>query len=105
MAKDPRSILLAPPNREQRCALISKNGVCHQCTELASLYNPKQTQREEPLKIKMVAEAESSGQRRLHELRSQLAVEIDPLRSKGADMQDILMQSTRQAGGEKESIN
>ncbi len=90
---------------DQRCALISKNGVCHQCTELAGIYNPKQTQREELLKIKMVAEAESSSKRRLYELRSQLATEIDPLRSKGADMQDIIMQCTRQAVGEVESLN
>ncbi|MEO0333234.1 MAG: sigma-70 family RNA polymerase sigma factor [Bacteroidota bacterium] len=90
---------------DQRCALINKDGVCHQCTELAGIYNPKQTQREELLKIKMVAEAESSGKRRLYELRSQLAAEIDPLRSEGADMQDIIMQCTRQAVGEIESLN
>jgi RNA polymerase sigma-70 factor (ECF subfamily) len=53
----------------------------------------------------MVAEAERSGKRRLYELRLQLAAEIDPLRSKGADMQNVLMQCTRQAIGEIESLN
>ncbi|WKN40969.1 RNA polymerase sigma factor [Tunicatimonas pelagia] len=90
---------------DQRCALINKNGVCHQCTELAGVFNPKQIKREELLKIKMVAEAESSGKRQLYELRAQLAAEIDPLRSAGADMQDIIMQCTRQAVGEIESLN
>ena len=89
---------------DQRCALINKNGVCHQCTELAGIYNPKQSQREQLMKIKMVKEADKAGQRQLYELRSQLVSAIDPLRSEGADMQDIIMQCTRQAIDEKETF-
>lgn len=90
---------------DQRCALISKNGVCHQCTELAGLYNPKQTEREELMKIKMVAESEDSGKRKLYELRRELVAQIDPLKSEGADMQDAIMQCTRKAIGEIEYMN
>jgi RNA polymerase sigma-70 factor (ECF subfamily) len=89
---------------EQRCALINKNGVCHQCTELAGIYNPKQAEREELMKMDMVAEAEKSDKRKLYSLRSELVSQIDPLRSPGADMQDIIMQCTRQAVGEIDNI-
>ena len=85
---------------DQRCALISKNGACHQCTELAGIYNSKQTQQEELRKIAMVREAEDSDQRRLYQLRANLAQQINPLRSSGADLHDAIMQCTRQAVGE-----
>lgn len=89
---------------DQRCALINKKGVCHQCTELAGIYNPKQTEREELLKIELVNEAENKGQRALYKIRSQLISNIDPLRSEGADLQDIIMQCTRKAVGEIEEV-
>lgn len=89
---------------DQRCALINKNGVCHQCTELAGIFNPKQTRQEKLMKIDLVAEAKHSSRRRLYQLRARLVEQIDPLRSKGADMQDIVMQCTRQAIGEINSI-
>ncbi|MEL7002886.1 MAG: RNA polymerase sigma factor, partial [Bacteroidota bacterium] len=73
---------------DHRCALINKNGVCHQCTELAGIYNPKQTQQEELLKIKMIKEADNEDRRSLYEMRAQLVSNIDPLRSTGADLQD-----------------
>ena len=30
---------------DRRCALVNKNGVCHQCTELNGWFNPKQNQK------------------------------------------------------------
>lgn len=89
---------------DQRCALINKEGVCHQCTELAGIYNPKQTQRQELMKIEMVANADKASQRKLYEMRTKLVAQINPLRSAGADMQDIIMQCTRQAIGEIEHL-
>jgi len=89
---------------DQRCALINKNGVCHQCTELAGIYNPKQTQREELMKIAMVKKAETAERSTLYALRASLVAQIDPMRSEGADMQDIIMQCTRQAVGEIEKM-
>ena len=82
---------------DSRCALINKNGACHQCTELAGIYNPKQTQQEELRKINMVQEAAIQDTKKLYELRASLVSQIDPLRSSGADLQDAIMQCTRRA--------
>lgn len=89
---------------DNRCALINKNGACHQCTELAGIYNPKQTKQEELMKIKMVKSAKKESKEKLYELRADLVAAIDPLNSKGADMQDIIMQCTRLAINEIETI-
>lgn len=86
----------------QRCALISKQGACHQCTELAGIYNPKQAKQEELLKIAMVRGAKSENQRTLYDLRANLVRQIDPLRSSGTDLHDAIMQCTRKAVGEIE---
>lgn len=80
---------------DNRCALINKNGACHQCTELAGIYNPKQTKQAALMKIKMVKEANAKSKEELYQLRSDLVAAIDPLNAEGADMQDIIMQCTR----------
>jgi len=85
---------------DQRCALINKAGACHQCTELAGIYNPRQKEHSELMKIKMISAAETAEQKELYELRAKLAAGIDPLRAPGSDMQDIIMQCTRKAVGE-----
>ena len=36
-----------------RCALINKEGICYQCSELNGIYNPKQKFQEEIVKIEM----------------------------------------------------
>ncbi|MEL6844056.1 MAG: RNA polymerase sigma factor, partial [Bacteroidota bacterium] len=41
---------------ERRCALVSKKGVCHQCSELNGWFNPKQDQQAARMKIKLVRE-------------------------------------------------
>lgn len=89
---------------DNRCALINKNGACHQCTELAGIYNPKQAEQEELMKIKLVKSANKESNEKLYQLRADLVAAIDPLNSKGADMQDIIMQCTRLAIDEIETI-
>lgn len=89
----------------QRCALINKNGACHQCTELAGIYNPKQRERAELMQIEMIAEANCSDKRNLYQLRTKLVAQIDPLRSAGTDLQDVIMQCTRKAIGEIVEMN
>jgi len=42
-----------------RCALINKEGICHQCSELNGIFNPQQKFEEEALKIEMVRIAET----------------------------------------------
>lgn len=89
----------------QRCALVNKNGACNQCSELAGIYNPRQAKQEYLRRIEMVA----AGQRtedadKLYALRAGLVSFIDPLRSEGADLQDVIMQCTRMAVGERAEL-
>lgn len=85
---------------DHRCALINKNGVCHQCSELNGVFNPKQNSQAELLKIDLVRDSETSSSEDLYRLRANLVRTIDPLRSKGADLQDEIMKCTRRAIGE-----
>ena len=52
-----------------RCALINKKGVCHQCSELNGIFNPKQKIHEELAKIEMVRDADSKNKEHLFDLR------------------------------------
>jgi len=90
---------------DNRCALVNKNGACHQCSELAGYFNPRQKNQEKLMKIKMVKEAKKESKEKLYQLRADLVAAIDPLNSKGADLQDVIMQCTRQAIGEIEAIH
>jgi RNA polymerase sigma-70 factor (ECF subfamily) len=70
-----------------RCALINKNGVCHQCSELNGIFNPKQKFEEEVVKIEMVRESESPDKEHLFDLRMQIVKGIDPFESGAAALQ------------------
>jgi RNA polymerase sigma-70 factor (ECF subfamily) len=70
-----------------RCALISKQGICHQCSELNGIYNPKQKFQEEAMKIEMVKETGKAGKEHLFELRMKVLREIDPLTSGASALQ------------------
>lgn len=72
---------------EGRCSLINKEGVCHQCTELNGIFNPKQNAEEERVKIKMVREAEKQDKSHLFDLRMLIVRGIDPFESDGAELQ------------------
>lgn len=72
---------------DKRCALINKEGVCHQCSELNGIFNPKQNFEVEKNKIEMARLAENGDKEHLLELRLQVMREIDPFHSKGADLQ------------------
>lgn len=85
---------------DARCALVNKKGMCHQCTELNGIFNPKQNTQAELLKLELVRTTAKSSQTKLYRLRAKLVREIDPLHSSGADLQDEIMKCTRQAVGE-----
>jgi RNA polymerase sigma-70 factor (ECF subfamily) len=85
---------------DRRCALVSKNGVCHQCSELNGLFNPKQQRQEELMKLDMVKGSKKFQREELFTLRTALVKAIDPLRSPGADLQEVLMRCNRVAIGE-----
>ena len=79
-----------------RCSLISKQGVCYQCTELNGIFNPKQSEQEELMKIKMVKEADSQGKVALFKLRAKILQEIDPFESGAAELQLHHLEHNRQ---------
>ena len=70
-----------------RCALINKQGVCHQCSELNGIFNPKQNAQQELMKIDLVKAAETGDKAHLFELRMQILKELDPFKSKGSELQ------------------
>ena len=72
---------------DQRCALINKQGICHQCTELNGIFNPKQKAQEELVKIEMVRDAENKDKEALFDLRMKILQELDPFESGAAALQ------------------
>ncbi len=85
---------------DHRCALVNKNGVCHQCSELNGWFNPEQNQQEALMKIQLKKDARKDSQANLYEMRTALVKGIDPLRSAGNELQEILMKCNRLAMGE-----
>lgn len=85
---------------DHRCALISKKGVCNQCSELNGMFNPKQNQQEALNHLDLVKGSKKFNREELFDLRLRLIKTIDPLRGKGADLQDLLMKCDRMAMGE-----
>ncbi|MBX2842156.1 MAG: RNA polymerase sigma factor [Flammeovirgaceae bacterium] len=78
---------------EGRCALIHKNGVCHQCTELNGIFNPQQAAEEKLMKIKMVKERENTDIEKLLDLRFQLVSKIDPINAEGFDLHNYMLET------------
>lgn len=86
---------------DNRCALVNKNGVCDQCSQLNGIFNPKQDQQEQRMKLELVKESKKFNRAELFALRTKLVKAIDPLRSSGTDLQDIIMRCTRTGIGER----
>jgi RNA polymerase sigma-70 factor (ECF subfamily) len=72
---------------EGRCALIHKEGACHQCSELNGIFNPKQQLQEELMKIEMAREANNPDKEHLFDLRMQIMKETDPFQSGASELQ------------------
>lgn len=85
---------------DNRCSLINKKGVCYQCSELNGWFNPKQNQQEALMKLQLVKSSKKLDQNELYFVRANLVKAIDPLRSDGAALQDILLMCNRLAMGE-----
>lgn len=79
-----------------RCALISKEGVCHQCSEINGVFNPKQNIQEELVKIEMTREAGKASKEHLFDLRMDILKELDPFQSKAAELQLHHLEHNRQ---------
>jgi RNA polymerase sigma-70 factor (ECF subfamily) len=89
---------------DNRCALINKNGACHQCSELNGIYNPKQDQQQELMKLDLVKGSKKFHRDELFTMRTQLIKAIDLLHSNGADLTEILFRVTRKAIGEIDKV-
>jgi RNA polymerase sigma-70 factor (ECF subfamily) len=72
---------------EGRCALINKQGICHQCSELNGIFNPRQKFEEEVVKIDMAREAANADKEHLFDLRTKVIQGIDPFTSHAAALQ------------------
>ena len=72
---------------EGRCALINKQGVCHQCSELNGIFNPKQEFQQEVIKIDMAREADKADKEHLFDLRMKILRGIDPFESNASELQ------------------
>jgi RNA polymerase sigma-70 factor (ECF subfamily) len=72
---------------EGRCTLINKEGICHQCSELNGIFNPKQNFEIEKNKIEMAKVVDKGDKEHLLSLRLQIMREIDPFSSNGSDLQ------------------
>jgi RNA polymerase sigma-70 factor (ECF subfamily) len=70
-----------------RCALINKEGVCHQCSELNGIFNPKQDFEIEKNRIEMARILDNGDKEHLLDLRFQIMHDTDPFSSKGSDLQ------------------
>jgi len=85
---------------ENRCALINKQGGCHQCSELNGVYNPKQDQQQALMKLDLVKGSGKYQRDKLYNLRTKLVKGIDLMDSDGADLTETFFKVTRKAIGE-----
>ena len=82
---------------EKRCSLISKNGICHQCSELNGIFNPQHETQKELMKIEMVKQATKSNNEELLDLRIKIVKSIDPYNASGAELQFFHLKHTKAA--------
>ena len=72
---------------EGRCALVNQEGICHQCSEINGIFNPKQNTQEELMKVRMVREAKKADKEHLFDLRMEVLKGIDPFKSGAHELQ------------------
>lgn len=87
---------------DKKCALVNKNGTCHQCSELNGYFNKSQNQQAELMKIKMAKNLKKGNKDDLYKMRVELVQAIDPLNANGANLHEIFMDVTRVAEKEIE---
>ena len=85
---------------DNRCALVNKNGACDQCSQLNGIFNPKQDQQEQRMKLELVKGSTKFDRAELFKMRAALVKAIDPLHSSGTDLHDIIFRCTKTAIGE-----
>jgi RNA polymerase sigma-70 factor (ECF subfamily) len=85
---------------EHRCALVNKNGVCHQCSHINEIFNAKQDQQAALMKLELVKASKKYNREELFALRTVLVKGIDPLNASGTDFHEAIMRCLKTAIGE-----
>ncbi|MBZ4190558.1 RNA polymerase sigma factor [Niabella beijingensis] len=89
---------------EHRCALINQKGICHQCSHINEIFNPKQNQQVELMKLELVKASKKYNREQLFTLRTLLVKAIDPLHAAGTDFHEEIMNCLKTAIGEKQDF-
>ena len=77
---------------DRRCVLVSKQGVCYQCSEINGFVNPRQAEQEAAVRSTLVQEADAGASKEhLFALRTALIRGIDPLHAPGAALHAYLL--------------
>jgi len=85
---------------DNRCALVNKNGTCDQCSQLNGIFNPKQDQQAQRMKLELVKGSTKFDRAELFKMRTTLVKAIDPLHSSGTDLHELIFKCTKTAIGE-----
>lgn len=88
-----------------RCALINKEGICHQCSELNGFNNSRAETQRIVAEMELVKAAADPEKNNLFAIRSQLVKAIDPFYENGVSFHDFLLQQTTRAVDENTSTN
>lgn len=79
---------------DKRCALINKEGICHQCSELNGFRNTKAETQRIVSEMDIVKASQEMDKRRLFDMRIKLVKAINPLEANGTELHDFLLQQT-----------
>lgn len=82
---------------EHRCALINKEGICHQCTELNGFNNTRAESQRILAEMDLVKAAADPEKNNLFAIRSELVKAIQPFYENGLSFHDFLLQQTTNA--------
>ncbi len=82
---------------EHRCALINKEGVCHQCSELNGFNNTRAETQRIVSGMELAKAAADPDRQNLFAIRTQLVKAIDPFIENGFSFHDLLLQQTNKA--------
>jgi DNA-directed RNA polymerase specialized sigma24 family protein len=74
---------------------------CFTCSHINEIFNPKQDQQEELMKLELVKASKKYDREELFALRTVLVKAIDPLHASGTDLHEAIMNCVRTAIGEK----
>jgi len=77
---------------DNRCALIKKQGVCNQCSELMGILNSEQNAWEEVNQLKLVKQKETADDDHLLDLRISLIKNIHPLKAANSHLHTYMLE-------------